>query len=134
MICFSHCAPIGQFFIVVSMIVSIIVSILSMIVLRLTLDRRVRRVLPKDKIYNSYMDAYFGVGRAISFGAACVFRFANDSEKLRYYYNNIDIKAFANRFEKFVAYCMYISGAILILSGIIIYATDWLGIYNWPDK
>lgn len=104
---------------------SYIILILSMIVLRFTLDRRVRKTLPPDKLYISYMDANFGVGRAISFGGACVFDYANNSEKLRYYYNNVDVRSIATPFDKFFSHCMVISGGIGVLAIPFVFIIDY---------
>jgi hypothetical protein len=103
----------------------------SMLILRLTLDRRVRKALPPDKVYDTEYDSYFGLGRVIIFGWACVVPYLNNSPKLRYLYNDFDIRAFANLFEKLIAYCMVGSLVFLVMSGCIMYITDLLGIHDW---
>ncbi len=77
--------------------------IVSFILLRLTLDRRVRNSLPKDKVYDSTLDWYFGLGRTMCFGCAVVFEFHNRSYEIKSAYNEINIKRFANAFEKAIA-------------------------------
>lgn len=110
-----------------------VILILSMPILRLTLDRRVRKALPPDKIYISFMDANFGVGRAISFGLACLFDYANNSQKLRYHYNNLDVRSIATRFDKFIAYCMVISGGIITVMVPFHLITEYFGFFVWPE-
>jgi hypothetical protein len=110
---------------------AILLMFVSILILRLTLDRRVRKALPPDKIYDSPHDWYFGYGRTIAFGAACVFNYINNSPKLRYLYDDFDVRAFANRFEKVIAYCMVGSFVFFMMCGCIMYITDLLGIHDW---
>jgi hypothetical protein len=106
---------------------------LSILILRLTLDRRVRKALPPDKTYGAYTDWYFGLGRTIVFGWACVLPYINNSPKLRYLYDDFDVRAFANRFEKAIAYLMVGGLAYFFICGFIIFITEWLGIYDWSQ-
>jgi len=94
---------------------------MSWMLLRFTLDRRVRNFLPKDKIYNSYMDQWWGVGRAVTFGWCAVIPNKKHSDVVAYYYNGINIYRFANTFEKIIAYCLVGGMAIMILTGVPYY-------------
>jgi hypothetical protein len=112
---------------------AIVLLFLSILILRLTLDRRVRKALPPDKIYDAYTDWYFGLGRAIVFGWACVLPYINNSPKLRYLYDDFDVRAFANRFEKAIAYLMVGSLATMLICVFIQLITEWFGIYDWSQ-
>lgn len=105
---------------------SLVLSMLTIPILRLTLDRRVRKALPPDKIYDSPYDWYYGYGRTIVFGWACVFPYINNSPKLRYHYNDFDVRAFANRFEIVVAYCMVGGFAVFFIVGGIAYIVEMI--------
>ncbi len=104
---------------------------LSMLVLRLTLDRRVRKQLPKDKEYDAYPDWYFGFGRAIIFGCASVWDRANNSWQMQLFYEGFDVKSFANPFEKFVAYCSFFGVTVLVGGGSIYTVLEALGFVSW---
>jgi len=108
---------------------------LSILLLRLTLDRRVRKeALPADKVYDAFTDWHFGFGRSIVFGWACALPYINNTPTLRALYNNVDIAGFANRIEKTIAYCMAVS--VFTLVGVCVplfFITKWLGIFVWPD-
>jgi len=106
------------FFIVGS--IGLICLIVPIPLLRLTLDRRVRRQLPADKVYDNYPDWYFGFGRAIIFSYASIFDRANDSLQMKLFYDGFDVKSFSNRFEKFMSYC-FCFGFLVIVGGGAIY-------------
>ncbi len=104
---------------------------LSMLVLRLTLDRRVRKQLPKDKEYDAYPDWYFGFGRAMIFGYASVWDRANNSWQMQLFYEGFDVKSFANPFEKFATYCLFFSLFILVGGGAVYIILDAWGLTVW---
>ncbi len=106
---------------------------LSILVLRLTLDRRVRQQLPKDKEYDAYPDWYFGFGRAIIFGCASVWDRANNSWQIKFLYEGFDVKSFANPFEKFSAYCLLFSLFILVGGGAVYIILEALGLIPWLE-
>jgi len=103
---------------------------LSILLLRLTLDRRVRKQLAADKEYNHYPDWYFGVGRAMVFGYASIFTFANNSQLIMNCYDGFDVKAFANRSERFFAYCLVFSLFFFGVGGTIYSLLDWFGVIH----
>lgn len=107
--------------------------ILSMPILRLTLDRRVRKALPRDHQYDSSLDWYGGITRAIVFGLCCVFPHVNNAPMYRHLYDDFDVAAFADTFEKTIAYIMTFSTLILVTLGVIFVPLDWLGIYKLGD-
>lgn len=112
---------------------ALLLFLLSIPILRLTLDQRLRKALPPDKNYDAPTDWYFGFGRTIVFGWACVLPVINNSPRLRYLYNDFDVSAYANRFEKVIAFCMVGGLLVAFFSGILMYITEWLGIYEWPE-
>jgi hypothetical protein len=122
----DHWAIIG----IVTFLMPLLISFLCVAILRFTLDRRVRRHLPSDKIYDCWLDAYFGLGRAVMFGYACAWPRMSNSPNVRPYYNDMDIKQFANRFETVVGYIMTYCVATSAVSIIILTVLEWLGVYN----
>jgi len=111
----------------------ILLMVISIPVLRLTLDRRVRKALPSDHSYDSSLDWYGGITRAVVFGLCCVFPHVNNAPMYRHLYDDFDVAAFANTFEKIVAYTMTISTLILVTLGFIYVPLEWLGIYKLGD-
>jgi hypothetical protein len=113
-----------------TMVLPLVVAIICVIILRFTLDRRVRWHLPSDKIYDCWLDVYFGFGRATVFGYACAWPRINNSPNVRPYYNDMDIKQFANRFEAAVGYVLTYRVATLTASIIIFGFADLFGFYD----
>jgi len=106
-------------------------TVLSQITLRLTLDRRVRKALPANKIYDGFFDGFFGLLRASLFGNACI-SFINGSKKnMEIFYDGFDVANFANSFEKTMSYVHLISACIVVLYIPIFLITKWLGIFEW---
>ena len=104
---------------------------IAIIILRFTLDRRVRKALPSDKVYDMIHDSYFGLGRVIGFALSSIFEFPKKSPIMIYHYDNFDVKGFANRFEKFWAWAMVLGLGIFLLLAAIYSHMDWLGL--WPN-
>ncbi len=111
-------------------ITALILLPLSILILRLTLDRRIRQQLPPDKIYNNYPDWYFGFGRAIIFGCASVWDRANNSWQMKLFYNGFDVKKFSNCFERFFAYCLFLSLLLFGVGGTTYSLLDWFGVIH----
>ncbi|MFT5084096.1 MAG: hypothetical protein ACI9Y1_002148 [Lentisphaeria bacterium] len=111
--------------------ISILFMLASIPVLRLTLDRRVRKALPADKVYDSYLDWYGGLGRSIMFGLCCVFSHINNAPMYRMLYDDFDVKRYANGFERAISYFMVIGLLVFILCIIIIFLTDVFNIFEW---
>jgi hypothetical protein len=101
---------------------------LSILLLRLTLGRRVRKQLPKGKDYGYYPEWYCGFGRAIIFGCASVWDRANDSWQMKLFYGGFDVKSFANCFEKFMTYCLFFSLIVLCGGGAIYALLEFFGV------
>ncbi len=76
--------------------------------------------MPADKKYDFVADWYFGYGRAICFGYAACFNWANNSWVIRDHYESFDIKKFANRFEKALGYILTITLTIVASSAFIV--------------
>lgn len=122
--------PLVQFVFLMVMVVSFFLFIVSPMILRLTLDRRVRKALPEDKVYDSPLDLYGGIMRAMGFGYAVVFERAK-RYAIKNYYDGFDVKAFATPFEKAVSYTFVASLFLMIFSIVVIAITKWLGIFQW---
>ncbi len=118
---------------VVVMLGSIFLTCILWFVLRLTLDRRVRKALPADKEYDAFPDMYLGFGRALIFGGFCVFNHMNNAPMYKDLYENFDVRNFANRFETFIAYAMAVSFSVFLACIPVFFITKWLGIFEWPD-
>ncbi len=113
---------------------AIALTIVCWFLLRITLDRRVRKALPADKVYDAYPDSYGGFMRAFIFGGFCVFDHMNNAPMYKDLYENFDVRNFANRFEIFIAYSMVVSFSIFMLFGIFFFITDLFGIIEWPES
>ncbi len=113
---------------------SVALGIISWIILRFTLDRRVRKALSPDKIYNAYPDSYGGFMRTLIFGGFCVFDHMNNASMYKELYDNFDVRNFANQFEKLLAYLMVVSFLIFLAFAIFFCITDIFGIIEWPDS
>lgn len=111
-------------------VISVIFLWVSMIALRLTLDRRVRRAMPSDKIYDNYPDWYFGIGRAIVFGAASIFEYPKKSPVMIVFYDSFDVKNFANSYEKTIAWTMIVSLITMFVASGLYYCFDELGWFS----
>jgi hypothetical protein len=109
----------------------VVLLILAILVLRITLDPRVRKALPSDKTYNSPLDWYGGLFRAIGFGYAALFDRAKRYAMLDYY-DGFDVKAFANRFEKAIAWIMVVSLSVFLLMNLFYLITKPFGLLEWP--
>ncbi len=111
--------------------VSIVLLFLTQLLIRFTLDRRVRKALPANKQYDFVTDWYFGYGRSICFGYAACFDWANNSWVIKDYYDGFDIKNFASPTEKIMGFIMSMSILTLILSTFFYYVTKWTGLLLW---
>ncbi|MGH1486061.1 MAG: hypothetical protein ACRBCI_07550 [Cellvibrionaceae bacterium] len=115
-------------------LVSMILMFLSLIILRLTLDPRVRKALPVDKEYNSFTDSYFGFLRVIIFSGFCVFDHMNNAPMYKNLYNDFDVRNFSNKFEKCFSYILFVSVFILVACMVFFFITKWFGIFEWPES
>lgn len=112
---------------------SILSAMLCQIILRLTLDKRVRKALPTDKDYDSFFDGYFGIMRTSLFANACIPFMRGAKNNMEIFYGGFDVASFATSFEKTIAYIHLISFCIGVLCIPIFFITEWLGIFKWPD-
>jgi hypothetical protein len=131
MICFENCMPLAQFIFASGFFLALCIGIVCQILLRLTLDRRVRSELPADKIYNGFYDSYFGIWRALLFANASILPGKRFKRTMEIFYNGFDVRNFANSFEKTVAYIHIICAFILILFIPLFFITKAFGIFNW---
>ncbi len=112
---------------------AIALMLVSVIILRLTLDRRVRKALPADKVYNCPLDWYGGFIRSMVFSLASL----SDRPKryaMKDYYDGFDVKAFANRFEKTTAWIYVTSFSTLSACTLFYLITKFLGLVEWPSS
>ncbi len=112
---------------------SIFLTFIMILLLRLTLDRRVRKALPVDKVYNCPLDWYGGFMRSMVFSLASL----SDRPKryaMKDYYDGFDVKAFANCFEKTIAWIYVISFSILSVCTLFFLVTKYAGILEWPSS
>ena len=116
-----------EIFFMVIVVLSLATMPICIIILRLTLDRRVRKQLPKEKSYDHYPDQYFGFGRTIVFSYASILDYANNSSMMELFYDGFDVKNFATTFEKFIAYCFLLGVIVLVGGGTIYTALDMFG-------
>ncbi|MGH1441634.1 MAG: hypothetical protein ACRBBR_16085 [Cellvibrionaceae bacterium] len=110
-----------------------IVVLLCQITLRFTLDRRVRKELPANQTYDGFYDAYFGIWRACLFANASVLPGKRFKRTMGVFYNGFDVKKFANRFEKTIAWIHISAGVIFLLCVAFYFLTMWFGIIQWSD-
>jgi hypothetical protein len=104
---------------------SLFLLLLSIVMLRLSLDRRVRKKLSASKIYDSYTDWYFGLGRSICFGVASIFEYPKKSSIMVNFYDSFDVKGFSNTFEKSLAWTMIVSLCVLLGTTICSQIISW---------
>lgn len=131
MICFDKCIPYWEFIFIVLFFGSLFFSVISLVILRFTLDRRVRRSLPLNKEYNSPLDFNFGFMRVIGFSYAVVSDWANNSHMIKDYYCGFDVKSFANLFERFLSFVFVISGSFLVFGAVFYLVTKYSGLLQW---
>ncbi len=95
--------------------------------LRLTLDRRIRKqLLPRDKIYDGPMDSYGGLIRSMLFGSASLFDRYNHHTAIAYDYEGVDVKSFANWFEKLLAIWWLGGLVVMCTTGIVLQIMEWM--------
>lgn len=111
----------------------ILICMACQIALRLTLDRRVRKELPDDKVYDGFYDTYFGIWRALIFANASILKGNRFQKTMAIFYNSFDVKNFANRFEKTVAWVHLVTGIVILLSLMFYFLTKWFGVIGWSD-
>ena len=71
--------------------------------------------------------------RVIGFSYAVVFEWANKSHMIRDYYDGIDLKLFANPFEKIMSYLLVLNIMVFIFAAILMSAASALGILDWQQ-
>jgi len=111
-----------------------LLAILCHIVLRFTLDRRIRSVLPASKTYDGFYDGFFGLLRTSLFANASILPGKRFQKTMDIFYNGFRIKGFANHFEKTVAYIYFTCGSLMILVCLIVFITDFFGIVDWSSE
>ena len=121
-------------FFVVSMLSGVAMMFVSWGILRFTLDKRVRKALPKDKVYDAFPDAYFGLGRTVVFAGACVLPWAKNSWLVSLYYEGFDVRGYANSFEIFMSYILFLSTFLPLALGVFYMFTDFLKVIPWPEN
>lgn len=115
---------------IISGLLSFACLILPIPILRFTLDKRIRKQLPADKVYDNYPDVWFGFGRTIMFAYASIFDRSNNAWQIKEFYNGFDIKSYANRFEKFLAYCFCFGFISIVGGGSVYIILEFFGLVN----
>jgi hypothetical protein len=110
-----------------------LIGILCQIILRLTLDRRVRKELSAGKVYDGFYDGFFGIWRALIFANAGILKAKRFKRVMVIFYEGFDVTHFANRFEKNITWIHLIVGIIFFSCLIFYFLTMWLGIVRWSD-
>jgi hypothetical protein len=113
-------------------VASLVFTITSLLLLRFTLDRRVRKSLSSSIEYNSFYDSFFGLFRTSLFANASILSGKRFTHTIKTYYGEIDIHKFANPFEKTLSGIFLLNGILLIAIGLFVPITDSLGIIQWP--
>ena len=100
---------------------SIMIAILSLLVLRLTLTRRLKKKLKASDDYWETGTLDFGFLNTYVFAFACTLPFVPRSRNYQLLYKDFDVKAFATVFEKGVAYAMTSGFAVFFISTLLFY-------------
>lgn len=108
------------------------VTIFSILILRLTLDRNIRKSLPANREYDSPLDWYFGFMRTMAFAYAIASNWMNVRLQ-KNYYPEVDVNLIANRFERLISYCFIGGGVVLIACTLFFLVTKYFGILDWPE-
>lgn len=93
--------------------------LLGLLVLRITLTRRLKKKLKPTGDYWETGTLDFGFLNTYLFAWACVLPYMRRSEFYRSLYPDLDILKVANRFEKAVAYGAICGLAMFLLCGVI---------------
>ncbi|MGH1439582.1 MAG: hypothetical protein ACRBBR_05695 [Cellvibrionaceae bacterium] len=122
-----------SFVIEVLFLTSFILATLSYLALKLTLDKRVRKALPDDKVYDGFYDSFFGFLRTSLFANASILPGKRFQKTMDIFYDGFQIKSFANAFEKTMALLYLISISLLTIVCLGVFFTDFLGLVTWAD-
>lgn len=95
---------------------SIMTAILSVLILRLTLTRRLKKKLKASDDYWETGTLDFGFLNTYVFALACTLPFVPRSKNYQILYGGLDVKAFATAFEKGAAYAMAWGFALFFIS------------------
>ena len=87
-------------------IAGIATALISLLVLRLTLTRRLKKKLQATDDYWDSGTLDFGFLNTYVFAYACTLPFASRSANFKAIYKDLDVKVFATLFEKCTAYAM----------------------------
>jgi len=123
-----------SFVIEVLFLTSFILTALSYLVLKLTLDKRVCKALPNDKVYDGFYDGFFGFLRTSLFANASILPGKRFQKTMDIFYNGFQIKGFANLFEKTMALLYLINVSLLIIVCLGVFFTDLLGLVTWANE
>jgi hypothetical protein len=110
-----------------------VTMIVAMIVLRLTLTRRLKKDLESSGQYWKSGTLDFGFFNTIIFALACTLSYVPRSKNYRLIYNDLDVKSKTNPFERMVAYSMLVGLALLLLSSLLVFVTQQAGWIKWPN-
>jgi len=100
---------------------SMIIAMLSVLILRLTLTRRLKKKLKASDDYWESGTLDFGFLNTFVFAWACTLPFVPRSQNYQILYKDLDVKAFATMFEKVAAYAMASGFGVFFISIPIFY-------------
>ncbi|MCH8498935.1 MAG: hypothetical protein LAT63_10680 [Marinobacter sp.] len=95
--------------------------LLGFLILRLTLTRRLKKKLKATGEYWETGTLDFGFMNTILFAWACTIPWVQRQKNFQVIYRDLDVRAFANGFERAVAYGSIYSLAVMFLSGPFFY-------------
>lgn len=96
-------------------LVGIATALLSVLILRLTLTRRLKKKLKATDDYWETGTLDFGFLNTYVFALACTLPFVPRSKNYQILYKDLDVKAFATLFEKGTAYAMSSGFAVFFI-------------------
>lgn len=96
--------------------ISIIIAVMSLLILRFTLTRCLKKKLKASDEYWETGTLDFGFLNTYVFAYACTLPFVPRSTNYQALYKDLDVKAFATVFEKGTAYAMVLGFAVFFLN------------------
>jgi len=99
----------------------VISMLLGLLVLRLSLTRRLKKKLQENGDYWDSGAIDFGFINTVIFAWACTIRRVQQLERFQLIYPGLDVKSFANKFERAAAYGAIYGTMVLFLSAPFFY-------------
>jgi len=124
-----------QLAIIISFSIGSALLIFSIIILRITLTHRLKKQLKAEDRYWESSGVDFGMVNTLLYTWACVIPgYTSWTNFKRYFYRNLNVRDFANKFELCMAH-LAIAGLTLVLtSTVAFYITDVFEIITWNEN